>query len=97
MNLEFATTNPLFQKGLLEYFVCHDYFLPPASPLPSSPYLARSSKLGRSSAHVVSAPSKCRNPHRRHPPSGFAGFTPENGVSPAQPEGPETTCHAQQK
>lgn len=60
-------------------------------------YLARSSKLGRSWAHAVSALSKCRNPHRRHPPSGFGGCIPENGVSPAQPGGPETTCRAQQK
>ena len=96
MNLEFAIMNPLCQKELLEYFVCHDYFLTLASPFPPA-YLVRSSKLGRSSAHAASAPSKCKIPHRRHPPSGFAGCTPENGVSPAQPGGPETTCHAQQK
>lgn len=60
-------------------------------------YLAQSSKLERSWVHAVSEPSKCRNLHHRHPPSGFGGCIPENGVSPAQPGGPETTCHAQQK
>lgn len=83
------------------YFIHQDYSIPPTSPSPSPTpsfsYLARSSKLGRSWAHAVSERSKYRSPHHRHPPSGFEGCIPENGVSLAQPGGPETTCHPQQK
>lgn len=81
------------------YIKIIQYLLPllPHPPIPSFSYLAQSSKLGRSWAHAVSERSKYRNPHHRHPPSGFEGCIPENGVSPAQPGDPETTCHHQQK
>lgn len=92
--------NISFQKEFRKYLYIIILQLPPLSyhpSIPHFPYLVRSSKLGRSWAHAVSELSKCRNPHHRHPPSGFGGCIPENGVSPAQPVGPETTCHVQQK